>query len=558
MFNWYFASGDLGFFWGEQIRIFSWLPEVFYREYGFGYPALLSLWLNYPFRLFVKLLFSLGLSWFLIEKILWFGVFGLCIYSSYQLAQLILKKSHFSWISSVIYTANTYFLLLFGGGQLGVALAYAFAPLVLLKFIQVLDASSSKFIFRWHIINGLLLALLITFDLRLAYITLVAIGLYSLVRIRNIQKTSLISVLVAFLSIFIPLAVAGVLHLFWILPTVLASQGTSSLGEQFTSVDMLKFLSFADFSHSMSLLHPNWPENLFGRIHFLRPEFILIPIMAFAALVQGKKKMPIHIVFFAGISMLGAFLSKGVNEPLGVLFSWMFEHVPGFVMFRDPTKFYLLTALGYSILIAYTLQNISKTFWRKIAVCTFIVFWIFSLRAVFLGQVKGNFSPSVIPGEYMALREMLVHEKEPSRTVWIPHWDNYAFKSEVHPIFSSDQLFENASLSAIMTMAQTPEFKDKLNKAGVKYVIVPIDIDKRMFLNDYVFDETMRDSLVESLDKSHLKRNPSFTDVAVYENSDFSFEQQTPTIISRQNYWANIGAAISGIGLIIFVCMLLF
>ena len=35
--------------------------------------------------------------------------------------------------------------------------------------------------------------------------------------------------------------------------------------------------------HALSLLHPNWPENLFGKVYFLQPEFLILPILAFSA-----------------------------------------------------------------------------------------------------------------------------------------------------------------------------------------------------------------------------------------------------------------------------------
>lgn len=178
MFNWYFPSGDLEFFWKEQIRAMSWLPQVFRGDIGYGFNSLLSLWLDYPFRLVLKIFTTLGFSWFVIEKLLWLGVFALAIYSSYKLTK--------HWLGALVYTTNTYFLLLFAGGQLGVAYAYAFAPFLFYRFMEHEDK---------RIANGLYIALLVVFDLRVAFLVILATVLW--------WRKSLI-----------PLLVAGSVHLF--------------------------------------------------------------------------------------------------------------------------------------------------------------------------------------------------------------------------------------------------------------------------------------------------------------------------------------------------------
>ncbi len=494
MFLWYFASGDLEFFWKEQLQVLSWLPQVFREDIGFGFNMLLSLWLDYPFRIVLKILSGMGLSWFIIEKLLWLSVLLLAVYSSYLLASRILGKNVFTYLAPVIYATNSYFLLLFSGGQLGVAFAYAIAPFVLMKFLQ-----------GKAIANGLWLALLVVFDLRIAYLVVGAIVLYLILE----KKFS------SFYSLGISLAVAASVHLYWILPTVLASRGTAGLGEQFTNPGMLKFLSFADFSHTLALLHPNWPENLFGKVYFLQPEFLLLPIIAFSALLFREQK----IRFFALLALVGAFFSKGVQEPLGGIFQWMFTYIPGFVMFRDPTKFYVLTAIGYSVLIPFALKRMNK----MILYICFILFWIFTVRAI-------NVRPVQLPQEYVQLKNLLVSDAVPSRTLWIPQKENFAYFSDIHPILISTA---TASIDS-----------------SVKYVIVPTDVNKRIFLNDYKFDLSVRTKLIDELGLT-LNRNPSFRDLAVFENPDFTQMQSTvPAIAVKQQRLANVGLLASIVSLV--------
>ena len=160
----------------------------------------------------------------------------------------------------------------------------------------------------------------------------------------------------------ISVLIAVLVHSFWVLPVALGGSSAAALGEEFTNPGMLKFLSVADFSHAISLLHPNWPENLFGKVYFMQPEFLVLPVIAFASLlfIKPTTKNKQLITYFSLLALIGAFLAKGVQEPGGAVFQWMFAHIPGFVMFRDPTKFYVYIALGYSILIPFTLERITK------------------------------------------------------------------------------------------------------------------------------------------------------------------------------------------------------
>ena len=481
-------------------------------DQGFGYNGLLSLWLDYPFRVVVKLLSLFGFSWFVIEKLLWIAVFAIAFYASYKLTK--------SLIGSLIYSSNTYILLLVAGGQLGVALAYALAPFVLFTFME-----------RRPIVNGLWFALLVILDLRIAYLVLAAIILYLVVA----KKIPYL------VDAGISLLVAASVNLYWILPTVLASHGTASLGTQFTSPGMLKFLSFADFSHAISLLHPNWPDNLFGKVYFLQPEFLILPILAFGSLffIKQKSENKVFISFFALLALIGAFFAKGVNPPFGAMFAWCFVHIPGFVMFRDPTKFYLYIAISYAVLISLILKEIKN----KYVMLAFSIFWLFTIRGFKISFVQ-------LPSEYVQFKNILVADTIPSRTLWIPSSDKFAYSSDTHPILASDQVFPNASLSAVMKSIGTPEFQKTLADAGVKYVIVPEDLGKRIFLNDYMFDPKQRLSLITSLDKTQLTKLSGLGNLAVYENKAFIFHSDRPQLVVLQQKLADIGTGISVVFLI--------
>ncbi len=75
------------------------------------------------------------------------------------------------------------------------------------------------------------------------------------------------------------------------------------VGSNVTSVAAVQFFSFAKLDNAIALLHPNWPENIFGKVSFFRSEFLLLPIIAFSPLLflfrtKIKKKEHSTVLFF--------------------------------------------------------------------------------------------------------------------------------------------------------------------------------------------------------------------------------------------------------------------
>ena len=95
-------------------------------------------------------------------------------------------------------------------------------------------------------------------------------------------------------------AVAGtigiLLNLYWVLPLLMLKENTlDTLGTAYTTVGALRFLVSQIFL-TLSLLHPNWPENLFGKTYFLQPEFLLLPVLAFSSLLFIKNLKRTHLL----------------------------------------------------------------------------------------------------------------------------------------------------------------------------------------------------------------------------------------------------------------------
>lgn len=339
----------------EEITPFSAWDSTFN---GMGQSIIPTLW--HQSYSFTALKAGSILPWFLYERIFWFIPYIVfSSFSSYLLFNRIFRNKFLSLFSSFIYLINTYSLMLVSGGQMGVALAYSFFPFLAYFYLRTIK---ERLLIRNSLICGLALSLLIVFDLRIGYVSQVFVGLLVIwVTVFNRRFRDFPAVI--FYIFIIPGILTILLHAFWLLPLVILGQNpTESFAKIYSTIEAVKFFSFANFENSFSLLHPNWPENIFGKTYFMRPEFILLPILAFSSLLFLNKfknlKEKRYVLFFSLLGLIGAFLAKGANEPFGEIYIWLFENFPGFVMFRDPTKWYVLIAISYSILIPYSIEKI--------------------------------------------------------------------------------------------------------------------------------------------------------------------------------------------------------
>ncbi len=92
---------------------------------------------------------------------------------------------------------------------------------------------------------------------------------------------------------------------------------------------------------------PVEPKNLFaGWPAVLAALLVVVAIGYLAVLRDAARRRDGLAVLAAGIA--GYFLALGSQGPTGSLFVFAYEHVPGFVIMREPDKFAVLVAVGYA------------------------------------------------------------------------------------------------------------------------------------------------------------------------------------------------------------------
>lgn len=510
------SSGDWGYRFLETSRAISpWFVSwSTYFGDGLGGGRMILAPLDTWYILTSRIAAFLSINPDITERIVWFiPLIIVAMYSAITLART-LTPSRMSGVA-VLYVLNTYVLTILAGGQMGVVWAVALAPLVLFYTMRVADSVIDTG--RHSIFDVLRMALVISvqlmFDARIVYVTLMAVSVYYVLILWqhgwvNRRTYALLG------SMFWAGLLVFVLNAFWIVPLLLYPVPlTSSLGPEYLSSEALRFFSFADFSHAMSWLHPNWPENIFGKTYFLQPEFLILPIIAFSSLIfigkeKGNRRM--RILYFSLIGLIGAFLVKGVNPFFGGMYEWMFLHIPGFVMFRDPTKFYVLVSLSYSVLIPYAIGNLLPAVKQRlpkryqfsgsvIVTLSLIALMLFLFRNIFFGMPKGTFAPQQVPPEYIALKNYLVHDDGFYRILWVPAKSRYGYFDDDKPGISLGTL-SLASSSSFVSWIQDPESDRQLARYAVKYIIVPTDTKRELFVTDREYDDSMRQSVITAIE----------------------------------------------------------
>jgi hypothetical protein len=92
---------------------------------------------------------------------------------------------------------------------------------------------------------------------------------------------------------------------------------------------------------------PVEPKNLVSGWPAILAALVLVVVAGYVAVLRGAGHRRDGLAILAA-GIAGYFLALGSSGPTGGLFTFAYEHVPGFVMMREPDKFAVLVALAYA------------------------------------------------------------------------------------------------------------------------------------------------------------------------------------------------------------------
>lgn len=526
-----FTSGDWWYFPKESMLHFL-PPSTWYSLFGLG-AVDITLWrlpvINLPFYLFA--VFGLGQE--VAEK---FVIFWPSIIvgnlSIYFLSKRIFKSKVACIISSIVFNYNTYFLatthvLLYSAGS--------FALLSFLFFIKSIESRKLKY----GLLVGLTLSLATYYDMRATYIIILVYIVYFFFQLITNNKpffkylsNTLPNIITAVFTLFL-------LNIFWILPLL----NTRSLLGNIVLSRNLFGNTFLNLFYTLTLHHPIWTgersipfstQNIY--IHFW-----LIPFFAFLGLLLNRRNK--NILFFGLVAILGILLTKQVAVPFTTIYQFLFNNLPGFGAFREASKFFLLIAIGYAILIGSLVDWLLNNFYytkRQILSTRFIIIIILfiflsNIIPFINGKISTIFVPRKIHKDYIVLNDYIAKQPQYFRTLWMPIFTRWGANSEYHPTLSiidllpvweqfmidikdSKKLKTGGSALAIM---QKKYSNNLVDLTSIKYLIIPLhEEESEDFFPDYGID---RNKYISSLNNiKYLKKvNLNTEQLIIYENSNF-------------------------------------
>lgn len=488
-----------------------------FADYGFRFPETLkdyftvSLWrsnsmLGYPNLTVWMLLFDalpgifgrFGFASNVADKffIFWPFVFATPL-ASFFLARRILRNDVAAFVSALVYSFNTYFLAINTQGHFSLSVAGAFAPLVILFFMKSVEESRIAF----SVVSALLLFIVGSYDFRVAYVIAAVIFLYFLFSIIMERSKEYLKKSTASFSVFVFLAL--LLNLYWMLS--FAKMGPSS------DIEVLS-RSIIDFSlnlpRAMTLFHPFWTGSVptwfdAQNIPFY---FWLIPVFAVLGFWLGRKNK--NVIFFGLISLFGIILTKQTADPFGNLYLWLHAHLPGFGAFREASKFFILIAMGYSILIGSFVTWIVSNWvegktkiWGKYGMIILVSgLFLWNAQSIVTGKMGTIFVPRNPSQDDLKLRKLVNGQDDFYRTLWVPLVSNFPSYSNVHPMMNAIDLEKGSWESFSENLGQggdddrgqrivdtfnLPYSKNLLSLSSVRYVMID---NKKEFYVDSLKD----------------------------------------------------------------------
>jgi len=259
--------------------------------------------------------------------------------------------------AGTIYAINPFVYTRMVMGQWGFLLGYALLPVVLASTLKTARGPTA----RRFAITALWLAATAALSLHagaLALMVAVAIIVFEIARRPRAARTVLagLVVLVMFL----------LLSSFWLLPAVDGGGPGSTMTKADLKLFETRSTSRAGTALSVAGLYGYWKTQIDGlmprRYIPLWPAFgILMAAFCLYGLFRYRSEPgrgPV-LLALATLAVIAFFLSLGARAPVtGGLFSFLFDHVTAFRLFREPQKFVALIVLAYAVLGAAGLDRV--------------------------------------------------------------------------------------------------------------------------------------------------------------------------------------------------------
>ncbi len=145
----------------------------------------------------------------------------------------------------------------------------------------------------------------------------------------------------------------------------------------------------------------------------------------------------------------------------------------------------------------------------------------FLIRPALLGELGGTFKSTIFPNDYKTLETFLSSQNHFFRTLWLPTKQRFGFYSNLHPAISANELFNTNDILKLTVDLKTTNEEQKLKDLGVKYIIVPYDSQKEIFIKERKYSSLLYENVIKNLRKiSWLEEKTGFGQIKIFELKD--------------------------------------
>jgi len=348
-------------------------------------------------------------------------------------------------IAAIIYMVNPYVESRLLNGHCFLLLGYALLPLALNAYVGAAESPKLTSIIKAGLVTTF--QFLLSSSPHTIVMTAGAMILYSCLQVVSSLSSRGSKVLIANIKSFVGTLLIFVgLDLFIVVPTIsgfwfgsplpavgldvpiefLESESrnatilnvvrlTGWIGQIFTYSAVAKSLA-------PTPLPPVFDSPLFSWLWSLSTFYV--PLLVLVALLMPAKGM--FDVFTRWLSVVALFLAKGIQEPLGAIYHWLFTSFPLFMMFRSNSKFLVLLSFSLAVLAGQGANRICSLIRSKrrcasaLLTTLLIIPVIFSNWPAFTGDFQGQVRPFSIPRDILETQEFLRQYPGDFRTVWLP------------------------------------------------------------------------------------------------------------------------------------------
>ena len=462
---------------------------------------------------------------------------ALGIFLVYPYMHRILGPGIQSIVASLCYSWSSHQITGVNGGQWLVVGTASALPLLLWALISIYEDKKQTFHYWMFFISVFMISCL---DPRFIFVAvfptvvILFVTLYKKINMMRIADTIYLGLL--------SIAGMSIAQAPWLSGMLFGSTAQAVPADRLT-VDNVYKLSILSLEDAVNLRHSLWLTSLVWNpadYHFLssllNSYFIIITI----GLWIGRRSK--FITTSGIIYIIGVLFSKGSNDPLNELYTWLFKYAPGFMFFRDPAKWFILASLGAAPIVGHLagsigeiLRNtVSQNRFSQIIAQMIIIFYVVGPILPILSTESirnGSFTGDITNTESLKLNTMINENQDSFRSLVIPWGDHQIEHSENHQTITLYHLlggswsefvpYGEKTIDQYKNLLSSPFFKTLLKLSNVRYIIVPDDREGVVFgreLNGFGSDvpgfiDTV--SIVESL--IGIPRKPEYVRHGVFE-----------------------------------------